>query len=106
MAPWAGDYWGNGGQWAASAAAAGFRTGSQPQVGAIACWNDGGYGHVAVVTAVQSTTSIKFLSLTIMVSVVLVTTVVGLTQQQHKVPLLISIKLRITLKQNICSASF
>ena len=47
---------GNGGQWAASAAAAGFRTGSQPQVGAIACWNDGGYGHVAVVTAVQSTT--------------------------------------------------
>lgn len=46
LAPWAGDYWGNGGQWAASAAAAGFRTGSTPQVGAIACWNDGGYGHV------------------------------------------------------------
>lgn len=59
LAPWAGDYWGNGGQWAANAAAAGFRTGSQPQVGAIACWNDGGYGHVAVVTAVQSTTSIQ-----------------------------------------------
>lgn len=59
LAPWAGDYWGNGGQWAASAAAAGFRTGSQPQVGAIACWNDGGYGHVAVVTAVQSTTSVQ-----------------------------------------------
>ena len=59
LAPWAGDYWGNGGQWAASAAAAGFRTGSQPQVGAIACWNDGGYGHVAVVPAVQSTTSIQ-----------------------------------------------
>ena len=59
LAPWAGDYWGNGAQWAASAAAAGFRTGSQPQVGAIACWNDGGYGHVAVVTAVQSTTSIQ-----------------------------------------------
>ena len=59
LAPWAGDYWGNGGQWAASAAAAGFRTGSQPQVGAIACWNDGGYGHVAVVTAVSSTTSIQ-----------------------------------------------
>ena len=59
LAPWAGDYWGNGGQWAASAAADGFRTGSQPQVGAIACWNDGGYGHVAVVTAVQSTTSIQ-----------------------------------------------
>ena len=59
LAPWAGDYWGNGGQWAASAAAAGFRVGSQPQVGAIACWNDGGYGHVAVVTAVQSSTSIQ-----------------------------------------------
>ena len=59
LAPWAGNYWGNGGQWAASAAAAGFRVGSQPQVGAIACWNDGGYGHVAVVTAVQSTTSIQ-----------------------------------------------
>ena len=59
LAPWAGDYWGNGAQWAASAAAAGFRTGSQPQVGAIACWNDGGYGHVAVVTAVQSATNIQ-----------------------------------------------
>lgn len=59
LAPWAGNYWGNGGQWAASAAAAGFRVGSQPQVGAIACWTDGGYGHVAVVTAVQSSTSIQ-----------------------------------------------
>lgn len=60
LAPWAGDYWGNGGQWAASAAAAGFR-GSQPQVGAIAYWNGGGYGHMLeVVTAVQSATSISF----------------------------------------------
>lgn len=59
LAPWAGDYWGNGAQWATSAAAAGFRTGSTPQVGAIACWNDGGYGHVAVVTAVSSTTRIQ-----------------------------------------------
>ena len=59
LAPWAGDYWGNGAQWATSAAAAGFRTGSQPQVGAIACWNDGGYGHVAVVTAVSSSTRIQ-----------------------------------------------
>ena len=58
LAPWAGDYWGNGGQWAASAAAAGFRTGSTPQVGAIASWDDGGYGHVAVVTAVESSTRI------------------------------------------------
>ena len=59
LAPWAGDYWGNGGQWATSAAAAGFRTGSTPQVGAIACWDDGGYGHVAVVTAVSSSSSIQ-----------------------------------------------
>ena len=59
LAPWAGDYWGNGAQWATSAAAAGFRTGSQPQVGAIACWTDGGYGHVAVVTAVSSSSSIQ-----------------------------------------------
>ena len=59
LAPWAGDYWGNGAQWATSAAAAGFRTGSQPRVGAIACWNDGGYGHVAVVTAVSSSSSIQ-----------------------------------------------
>ena len=59
LAPWAGDYWGNGAQWATSAAAAGFRTGSTPQVGAIVCWNDGGYGHVAVVTAVESTTRIQ-----------------------------------------------
>ena len=59
LAPWAGDYWGKGAQWATSAAAAGFRTGSTPQVGAIACWNDGGYGHVAVVTAVSSSTSIQ-----------------------------------------------
>ena len=59
LAPWAGDYWGNGAQWATSAAAAGFRIGSTPQVGAIACWNDGGYGHVAVVTAVSSSTRIQ-----------------------------------------------
>ena len=59
LAPWAGDYWGNGGQWATSAAAAGFRTGSTPQVGAIASWDDGGYGHVAVVTAVESPTRIQ-----------------------------------------------
>ena len=59
LAPWAGDYWGNGAQWAASAAAAGFRTGSTPQVGAIISWNDGGYGHVAVVTAVESPTRIQ-----------------------------------------------
>ena len=59
LCPWAGDYWGNGGQWAASARAAGFRTGSTPQVGAIASWDDGGYGHVAVVPAVESATRIQ-----------------------------------------------
>ena len=59
LCPWAGDFWGNGGQWATSAAAAGFRTGSTPQVGAIICWNDGGYGHVAVVTAVESVSRIQ-----------------------------------------------
>lgn len=52
LAPWAGDYWGNGGDWAASAAKAGFRTGTTPEVGAIAVWQ-GGYGHVAVVYEVQ-----------------------------------------------------
>ena len=56
-APWAGNNWGNGGQWASSAAAAGFRTGYTPQVGAIASWSggpaDGGFGHVAYVTNVQ-----------------------------------------------------
>ena len=61
LAPWAGHYWGNGGQWTASAAAAGFKTGTVPKVGAIACWTDGGYGHVAVVTDVQSVNSIQVL---------------------------------------------
>ena len=59
LAPWAGAYWGNGGQWGASAAAAGFRTGYTPQVGAIISWNDGGYGHVAYVIAVESETNIQ-----------------------------------------------
>lgn len=53
LAPWVGNYWGNGGQWAASAAAAGYRVGSTPSAGAVAVWNDGGYGHVAYVTGVQ-----------------------------------------------------
>lgn len=59
LAPWAGNYWGNGGQWAVSARRAGFRTGSRPEVGAIACWDDGGYGHVGVVTHVESNTRIQ-----------------------------------------------
>lgn len=59
VAPWAGNYWGNGGNWTASARAAGFKTGNTPRVGAIAVWTDGGYGHVAVVTAVESHTRIR-----------------------------------------------
>jgi peptidoglycan hydrolase CwlO-like protein len=52
-APWVGNYWGNAGQWLSSARAAGFRTGSTPQVGAVAVWTNTYYGHVAVVTAVN-----------------------------------------------------
>ena len=59
LAPWAGNYWGNGGDWAASARRAGFKTGTTPQVGAIICWTDGGYGHVGVVTHVASNTRIQ-----------------------------------------------
>lgn len=53
LAPWAGNYWGNGGDWANSARSAGFTVNDTPAVGAIATWDDGGYGHVAVITAVQ-----------------------------------------------------
>ena len=56
VAPWVGDYWGNGGQWAESAAKDGFRTGKTAEVGSVASWNDGGYGHVAYVTDVDQTT--------------------------------------------------
>lgn len=62
-APWVGNYWGNANQWIASAQAAGHSVGSTPVVGAVAVWpNDpysGGYGHVAVVTAVQSASNIQ-----------------------------------------------
>ena len=56
VAPWVGDYWGNGGQWAESAARDGFRTGKTAEVGSVVSWNDGGYGHVAYVTDVDQTT--------------------------------------------------
>lgn len=59
LVPWVGDWWGNGGQWAQSAQAFGFATGSEPRVGAIACWDDGSYGHVALVTHVNSTQAIQ-----------------------------------------------
>ncbi|MGT2750213.1 GBS Bsp-like repeat-containing protein [Streptococcus orisasini] len=54
LAPWAPNWLGNGGQWAASARAKGFRIGNEARVGAIACWDDGGYGHVAYVTHVAN----------------------------------------------------
>lgn len=52
MAPWVGNYWGNAGDWAASAASLGYEVGTIPKVGAIAVWTDenGGYGHVAYMT--------------------------------------------------------
>lgn len=53
LAPWAHNYWGNGAQWSASAQAAGFTVGYTPQVGSIMVFNDGGYGHVAYVIAVD-----------------------------------------------------
>ncbi|HEM6177952.1 TPA: CHAP domain-containing protein [Streptococcus suis] len=56
---WVGPYWGDAKQWLASARAEGFSTGSIPREGAIAVWTGGYYGHVAVVTAVQSSTSIQ-----------------------------------------------
>ncbi|MEX2804487.1 CHAP domain-containing protein [Streptococcus sp. H31] len=52
LASWAGDWWGNGGDWAASAAEQGYAVGYVPAVGSIVCWTDGGYGHVAYVTEV------------------------------------------------------
>ncbi|HFU4459190.1 TPA: CHAP domain-containing protein [Streptococcus suis] len=59
MAPWVGNYWGNGGDWAASAAALGYEVGTTPKVGAIAVWTDGGYGHVAYVTDVAADGTIQ-----------------------------------------------
>lgn len=59
MAPWASNWWGNANTWAIYASAQGFRTGTVPVVGAIAVWDGGEYGHVAVVTAVESTTRIQ-----------------------------------------------
>ncbi len=81
-------HWGNGGQYA-SAAAAGFVQ-DLNHVGAIACWNDGGYGHVK---SSRYSCSIynKYPSLHPTNGIRSTTTVVGLTQQQLKVSLLISL---------------
>ena len=56
---WVGPYWGNANQWVASARAEGFSVGTTPQVGAVAVWVGGTYGHVALVTAVESSTNIQ-----------------------------------------------
>ena len=56
---WVGPYWGNANQWGASARAEGFSVGTTPQVGAVAVWVGGAYGHVALVTAVESSTNIQ-----------------------------------------------
>ena len=61
MAPWAMNYWGNAGDWAASATAAGFEVGTTPKVGAIIVWTNGGYGHVGYVTEVREDGSIQII---------------------------------------------
>lgn len=53
LAPWVGNFWGNGGQWADSARREGYSVGETPKTGSVAVWNDGGYGHVAVVVGVK-----------------------------------------------------
>lgn len=54
--PWVEDGWGNGGEWAASAAADGFTVTGVPTVGAVVCYAEGNgysaFGHVATVTQV------------------------------------------------------
>lgn len=61
LAPWVPNYLGHASGWATNMAAKGFRTGSTPEVGAVAVWpyDGGGYGHVAYVTAVESDTRIQ-----------------------------------------------
>ncbi|WP_195226567.1 CHAP domain-containing protein [Weissella confusa] len=56
---WVGNFWGNANQWAASAAAAGRLVDSNPTVGSVVVFMPGvagasSYGHVAVVTGVNS----------------------------------------------------
>ncbi len=73
MAPWAEVITGGNGEFNGQQVQQqqGFHAGSQPQVGAIACWNDGGYyGHVAVIYSCSIYNKHQVSSLTIMVSVV------------------------------------
>ena len=66
VAPWAGNNWGNGNQWGASAAAAGFTVNNSPAAGAIVSFAggqmvgswaaDASYGHVAYVQSYNAAT--------------------------------------------------
>ena len=58
---WAGDWWGNASTWAVNAARDGFAVGTTPAVGAIAVWDDGGFGHVAYVTGINEQGQIQVL---------------------------------------------
>lgn len=84
MAPWVGNYWGNAGDWAASAASLGYEVGTIPKVGAIAVWTDenGGYGHVAYVTDAATDGQIQVMESNYAGSFIQVTFVDILIQQQ------------------------
>ena len=58
---WAGDWWGNASTWVINAARDGFPVGLTPVVGAIAVWDDSGFGHVAYVTGVDEFGNIQVL---------------------------------------------
>lgn len=53
LAPWAGDHWGNGGMWAASAASEGFIVDTTPEIGSLICFTEGEFGHIAYVKDVN-----------------------------------------------------
>lgn len=65
LAPWVGNYWGNARDWYTTAQGLGFEVGTEPRVGAVAVWPEDGniggqtYGHVAVVTQVDTDTRIQ-----------------------------------------------
>lgn len=59
LAPWIPNYLGHAKYWANNAKGHGFQVGTSPRVGAIAVWTDGQFGHVGVVTAVDSSNRIR-----------------------------------------------
>ncbi|MGT2756097.1 GBS Bsp-like repeat-containing protein [Streptococcus ovuberis] len=63
VAPWVGEWWGNAKDWANTAKNLGYIVSDTPRVGAVAVWptDGGGFGHVAVVTHVDSPTRIQVL---------------------------------------------